>query len=391
MLSSPGPSPSSYSPPAVPAALVAPGLASWRKVHAQLASQASQAGPAPSFANLTVYLYCVGQAGLAAPGTGGLVQQRLERLLAQLGQQPGRATWPLAQLDQACGAAWLSARLAADGRAAYAATLPGLDEALHAEALRLQQQPNGAGRQAFFRVLRYFSLRLSAPAARQCLHTLLALPLPALPAGPASLGLDDGQAAELLLLLKLHKAGIQPAIVLAHLRAGITRLLALRRPVDFPEAHYAVFPYEVQATLDEATFSAELSWRRGDLGPALLLHEAHERLQDEELSAIAELVGLNTLLRTTAATTELATSQLARGSAGAAYLYAKLHQVSGHAAYRAGHDFWLAKTCEFLSPELASDFYQQQPDTLAEGLVGVGLVLLASLSEVELGWDALVL
>jgi hypothetical protein len=378
--------------PAVPAAASqAAGPASWRAVHASLAGLAVEATQAPDFANLAVYHYCVAQAGLASPGHASRAAGQWGQLVEQLEWQLGLAAWPLAQLDQACGAAWLGSRLAAEARHAGGATLPRLDEALLAEALRLHQQPDGAGRAGFFRVLRYFGLRLPAPGARQGLHTLLALPLPAPAPGPVPLGLADGQAAELLLLLKLHQAAIRPDLVLAHLRAGITRLLELRRPVDFLEARYSVFPYEAPVAPGEAAFSAELSWQRGDLGPALLLHEAYEHLLDDELLKMAQLLGLNTLLRTTARTTELATSQLGRGSAGVAHLYARLHLAGGHAAYRAGHAFWLGRTCDFLRHELATGFYQQQPGSLTEGLVGVGLVLLTSLTDTELGWDTLVL
>lgn len=393
MPSFPGPSSSTRLSLAAPAASAASpaGLASWRAVHARLASQLGIRNQAPDFANLTVYLYCVNRAGLAAPVSARRVPERFEQLMAQLAQQLELGTWPLTQLDQACGAAWLSARLAGDGLAEPPPALTNLDAALHTEALRLYRQPDGAGRQHFLRIVRYFSLRLPTPAARGYLHALLARPLPAPSPEPQLLGLADGQAAELLLLLRLHQAGIQPAGLLVQVRAGITRLLELRRPVDFLETHYSVFPYEVLPATGEATFSAELSWRRGDLGPSLLLHEAHAHLQDDEIFKIAELVGLNTLLRTTAQATELVTSQLAQGSAGVAYLYAKLHEVGGHAAYRAGHALWLAQTCEFLRHELASGFYQQREGDLAHGLVGVGLVLLASLTDEELGWDTLVL
>ena len=181
--------------------------------------------------------------------------------------------------------------------------------------------------------------------------------------GPRPLCLADEQAAELL-LLKLHQAAVQPELVLAHLRAGITRLLELRRPVDFLEACYSVLPYEAPGAAGEAAFSAELSWQRGDLGPALLLHKAYEHLLDDELLKIAQLLGLNTLLRTTASTTELTTSQLGRGSAGVAHLYARLHQAGGDADCRAGHAFWLGRTCKFLRHELATDFYRAQPGSL---------------------------
>jgi hypothetical protein len=360
--------------------------ASWRAVHARLADQLAAGSAAPGFANLTVYQYCVHLALQAEPGANVLVETRFQQLTTQLEQQRWLGTWPLTQLDQACGAAWLSARLAQP-----AIALLWLDEALHAEAVRLQRQPDMGSRQCFFRVLRYFSLRLPASGIRERLQALLALPLHLPAEEPLPLGLVDGLAAELLLLLKLHKAGIQPTVILARLREGITQLLTLRRPVDFLETHYSIFPHHVAPGVEEAVFGAQLSWQQGDIGQSLLLYKAHEQVLDEEIFKIAELVGLNTLLRTTTHSTEITTSQLAQGAAGVAYLYAKLFEVGSHAAYRTGHVFWLGQTHKFLRQELASDFYRHKEGDLAHGLVGVSLVLLTSLTELELGWDTLVL
>jgi hypothetical protein len=172
----------------------------------------------------------------------------------------------------------------------------------------------------------------------------------------------------------------------------VQRLLTLRHPVDFAEQHYAVFPYQVHRATGVASFSAELSWRRGDLGQAVLLYEAQDLLQDAELANIAELVGLNTLLRTTIPATQVTSSLLGQGAAGVAYLYHKLFYASGQRpAYRQGYQFWLAQTQHWLGEELAAGFYEHRQGDLLDGLAGVGLVLLSALSGAQLRWDAVVL
>ena len=107
---------------------------------------------------------------------------------------------------------------------------------------------------------------------------------------------------------------------------------------------------------------------------------------------MAELVGLNTLLRTTEPTTLVANSLLYRGAAGVAHLYYKLYHASGqHPAYQRGYLFWLDQTQIWLHHELATGFYQNRESELLHGLVGVGLVLLSALAGHPLDWDVAVL
>ncbi len=373
--------------PAVPAA-----RRSWEAVHALLTGPAAEACPPPAFANLTAYHYCVHQALERGKPLPPMLSRRFDQLAAQLAQQANQGTWPVAQLDQACVAAWLNTQLATSGHARRLTISTRLDEALCAEAHHLHQQPDAESQRRFWRVLRYFSLRLPAAAeALPVLQALLAQPPTSSPAEPLALGLVEGLAAELLLLLKLHKAGLRHASLVARIRTGISKLLAVRHPVDFLEGHYSVFPHQLLPASEEGTFSAELSWQRGDLGQSLLLYKAHELLQDDELIKIAELVGLNTLLRTTASATGVATAELARGAAGLAHLYRKLYQASRLAAYRDGYQHWLGQTHTLLRQDLAAGRYQGQEGDLLHGLVGIGLVTVASLTDTELGWDALVL
>ncbi|MGI4759113.1 MAG: lanthionine synthetase LanC family protein [Janthinobacterium lividum] len=339
---------------------------------------------------MTAYYFCVSQALNIHDTAAPLLLQLWQQLAAQLTQQAQLNTWSADQLDQACVAAWLASRLIDSQLLEEADYLLRIDAALLAQADCLHKLADHANRRHFFRILRYFSLRLTSDPNSTALTKLLEM-LPQFPA-IAALGLADGLAAELLLLLRLHKAGIRHAALLPGLHSGLARLLNLRQQVDFSEGNYNAFPYYTPPDFSpEVLSSQELSWRHGDVGQSLLLYKFAEELPDSELIPIAELVGLNTLLRTSWQSTQLNTSQLGQGTAGLAYLYQKVYRLSGHAAYRKGAAFWLERTNTLLRQELVTGFYREQKGDIMQGLVGVGLVLLSSLLVEDLEWDRLVL
>jgi hypothetical protein len=363
---------------------------SWQEVHNLLCEKASTRCAAPELAELTAYYFCVSQALNIHDIVAPLLLQQWQQLAVQLTQQAQLNTWSADHLDQACIAAWLARRLIDTQLLEVADYLLRIDAALLAQADCLYKRADHANRGCFFRILRYFSLRLTSDPDSTALIRLLEM-LPHFPA-VATLGLADGLAAELLLLLRLHKTGIQHAALLPGLRSGLARLLNLRQQVDFSEGHYNAFPYYTPPDLNPVVLSGqELSWRHGDVGQSLLLYKFAEELPNSELLPIAELVGLNTLLRTSWQSTQLNTSQVGQGTAGLAYLYQRVYRLSGHAAYRKGAAFWLERTNALLQQELAAGFYREQKGDIMQGLVGVGLVLLSSLLNEDLEWDRLVL
>jgi len=373
----------------------------WQQVHRLLARFDEQSCLLPEVLNLAIYHYCVykafGQASAAA-----LAQRLLQQVANQavwsseLAEQTYSANW----FDQACSAAWLSARFTAEGLspAAMPALLADFDTRLLRHALN-RHPP--LSRQVYTQIVRYFTLRLAdsttdATAFLTPLLTASATPPPwttqlVAPLAQMPVGLEYGLVAELRSLIILHQAGIQTGDPLAQLRHGIRSLLAERREVDFLNQKYSIFPCYAHTQGELATYSAALNWPHGDLGPALLLCEAYKLLNDSELNNISELVGLNTLLRTTPATTKIVSAQLYQGAAGTAHLYRKLHQVSGLPAYEQGTQFWLGRTHELLQQELVKGVYLQRENNLRYGLVGIGLVLLSAVAEGTLDWDATLL
>ena len=373
----------------------------WQQVHEMLSSHAWASRQLPVPMSLTVYHYCVNKAFKGAQSL--LLAQELFAQFSTKLEAQARAAWHFSTLEEACLMAWLSEQFAADGLTdkRAQAQLADLDQVLMLKSRRLNYQ-DVAARADFFQIMRYFGLRAANAQASKSLQLLLSR-CPALPAPldhplPNAgeqwlLGLTGGLAAELLLLIKLCDSNQPHNIedIKQHVREGLRRVLALRRTVDFLENKYSIFPCYMPGDSSNGVFSSELSWCCGDAGQALMLYKAHELLEDAELAKVAELVGLNTLLRNSINSTEIASSPFNRGAAGLAYLYRKLYQASGQEAYLQGYHFWLDKMQGWLRLELMTEFYQNREDDLLHGLVGVGLVLLSAMTETELGWDAIIL
>jgi len=369
----------------------ATALRRWQRMHTLLASGGAAEPPQAKLADFAVYYHCVHQA-FDQPADEALAQRLAQQLVRQPWPAPD-APWSTYQVDQASALAWLSAHRAAGGLPAFCAPerLAALDKALY-QAVRDLPDPSAPLRRSLLvGVGRYLRLRLPDPAAAYYLNALVAhwpeWPPQGAEAAPAlSLGLADGLAAELFVLLRAHRAGVRHPNIEARVRQGLQRLLRLRRDVDFLAGQYSVFPYQARASTLEGEFSSELSWRCGDAGQSWLLYEAQAILQDQELAKIAELVGLNTLLRTDVAATNVREAGFYQGAAGVAQLYRQLYCASGLPAFRTASHHWLDRTHDLLTAPLAAAQAEQK---LLGGLTGVSMVLLSAATENIPDWSSL--
>lgn len=374
-------------PPALVPALPAL-LPSWQRVQAVLHAHRPVATATLDLAGLAVYHHCAYLA-FAQPADARRASELLQQLIPAGEQLLDSSTWSAQQFEQACALAWLRGQHATGSTGPdMAALLTHFDQFLGRQVPQLSER---GSQRTFTQAIRYLSLRLPAAAAAHHIQLLLARQAVAPPPESWLLGLPDGLAGELLLRLRLRRLGLPDETLPRYLRASITRLLATRREVDFSQNHYSVFPYQMVSQGASNLFSPTLTWSRGDLSQALILHEAHQLLHDEELAKIANLVGLNTLLRITTPATEVVSSHFCSGAAGVAHLYGRLYQLSGQAGYNQGYRFWLDQTQQWLRQELASPAPIPQAGELLHGLTGVGLVLLAAVTATNFEWDYIVL
>ena len=367
--------------PAAPIpALSASARPGWELVHQLLLDHPAAAGSLAETGALLLYHHSVAQAS-GQPADAQRAFAWLAELIARL--RPVDAELP-GYVDQACLLAWLDAE---GGLSADPALLRELDERLQQEALRALAEVGPARQDYFFQVLRYFSLRTPTPTVRLRLRVLLdAWPylrtFESQEPGPV-----PSQTGQLLVLIRLARAGYQVEPLIHCIRVGLRQLWATRREVDFLGQHHSIFPDERSAATGQTAFGAELSWRRVDLVHALLLYQAHDLLQDSELAKFAELTGLHTLLRTTDLPNRPDAEPLYQAAAALVRLYRQLQRLSDYRAYLEGYEFWLAQTQHWVLAAQAANADLLAGVGRAQGLTEAGLVLLAACTPIEPGWE----
>lgn len=367
----------------------------WQQVHARIAEKTEQAKGTSHGLGFAVY-YCL----LAKTRNDEGHRQRAGRLFDQFlaDHAPGNAG---TNTENLADIAWLHACLdEGGGTPARDAQLAALDAHLFDQAAGLLQRDHPDHHPGLLKIFHYFTHRGPGTGAGDRLHALLRRKyqppggnyLPSWhkdnfsqpgPSPMLRLGLCNGLATELLLLIKIYQSGLRDERIREDVRQGILYLLSFKREVDFSSHRYTVFPDQVDVRHRAALFSNQLRWDSGDMGAALLLYKADELLHDGELKKIAELTALNTLLirdENAAA----GNPGFYRGAAGVAYLYHLLYRADPNEAFRKGHVFWLEQTCRALNAAAGSslDHELDRPDVL----VKVGMVLALALPGPDAGW-----
>lgn len=177
------------------------------------------------------------------------------------------------------------------------------------------------------------------------------------------------------------------------LLAGAVRWLLAHQRYD---EHGAYFPTGLGPGFDTAP--ALQAWCYGELGAgAALLSAARSAAQPEWEQAALELLRAGVPRRLAA--TEEHEPGLCHGSAGQAHLYNRIYQATGEELFKEAALHWYQRTFEHRRPGQGLAGFQirygvETPvgcPSLPEGVAGIGLALLAAVTEVEPGWDRLLL
>jgi lantibiotic biosynthesis protein len=209
--------------------------------------------------------------------------------------------------------------------------------------------------------------------------------------GEFNLSLSHGLSGILLILMNAFPYSTHKKLIRHMVGEGINYILNYRKDVDFENGVYNYFPLVIYEDTGMLSESNRLGWCYGDLNQVLLLNRAGILLNRENYIKLAQLIGLQTLLRTDAKSTLVADSQFCHGSSGLAQYYRVLYQLTGHEGYRTGYEQWIEQTLLYVEQELALGKYADREIQFLEGLVGVALTLLSYVSGKELQWSRCVL
>lgn len=187
------------------------------------------------------------------------------------------------------------------------------------------------------------------------------------PHGCFRLGLAQGIPGVVGLLGHMRSAGVCIEAVDELLEQAVAWLRSRARPPGAP------YRYHEWITPDGTTEPPLGAWAGGDPGMAIAFHAAGDtNFAVEVARAVASRLP---------AESGLSRGDVGLGAAGISHTLRRLYEATGNELLGIGADRWLAATLDLPVPERG--FF--------EGAAGVGLVLLAAVTDVTPAWDRLLL
>lgn len=213
--------------------------------------------------------------------------------------------------------------------------------------------------------------------------------------GKADFGLSHGIPSIISLLSKYY---IERKNVLALdlIEKACAFLLTARNP----EGMYASsYPYNV--TIDSPSpMQSRLGWCYGDLGIALSFWHAYRATNDAALKTEALRIMDKCCYRLNSTVNDVRDAALCHGSSGVAQIFRRFYVLTGEEKFRHCSDYWISQTLDFMMPTADAPNGKIRFDPkigytenhgLLEGLSGIGLALLSSISKENLSWDEVLL
>ena len=213
-----------------------------------------------------------------------------------------------------------------------------------------------------------------------------------------NLGVAHGQCGLLLVLLKIHEAGLLQAEIRELVTAMLTYLLGLQLPPEPAQGYSSYFPATINDAvpitdpLNRAKYTNRMGWCYGDLNVVLVLYQAARILHLPQLLPLADEVGRHTCHRRTQEESGIKNAHFCHGSTSLVACYNALARERLLPCYAEAKAYWLARTIDYLDQEyLNYSLTDQHAPGLLMGLPGILLVLATELLDAPTSWEQLFL
>lgn len=223
------------------------------------------------------------------------------------------------------------------------------------------------------------------------------------PQGCYNLGLAHGVPGIVALLGEILAAGVAVDRARPLLEGAVSWLLAQRLPEDSPSAYTDLIGAGGKSARGEAPRPSRLAWCYGDAGVAVALLGAALGAERADWRRAALDIARRAARRSKE-DARVKDAGLCHGAAGLAHLFNRMYQATGEPWLKEAALRWIRETLDLRDPTVATaGFASWEPDGpggnfsavprtgLLTGSAGIGLALLASVSDQEPNWDRVLL
>lgn len=262
----------------------------------------------------------------------------------------------------------------------------------------------------------YFLKRLHTPDSKKYLSRMVELTAEVLEKAPAgglriqqtlkdenmrelpvtNLGMTNGLAGMACYFSRLYEQGIAPEQTLTLINGLTTCIMSHQQD---PGEHLSYFPSWVVG--DSSRAESRLAWCYGDLGMGLGLWQSAAITSDKELEQKALQILIATTSRRDLVRNAVQDAGMCHGTAGNGHLYNRLYNYTGRAEFKDAALYWFDQTLKKATFEDGYGRFKSWKGRkmggwhnladIVDGVSGIGLAVLAALSNIEPGWDRIFL
>jgi lantibiotic biosynthesis protein len=212
-----------------------------------------------------------------------------------------------------------------------------------------------------------------------------------------NLGLSHGIPSITAFLAKLLKENIHADLTRFLLEGSINFLLN----AQIKNPKISLYPYGISKTdVTQNNSAPRLGWCYGDQGIATTLYLAGKSLCSSELIREANRIMEFATKRKDLQVNSINDCGLCHGSSGVAHMFTRFYWETQNSLYKAASDYWIEQSLKMAIHKDGVAGYKRWSGKdqgyiidygLLEGVAGIGLALLSSMSAEPLPWDELLL
>lgn len=208
-----------------------------------------------------------------------------------------------------------------------------------------------------------------------------------------NIGLAHGNPSIISVLINVHKELNNNELLEGVIRRGINGVLSLYKN---SKDNTSCFPNYIDAETMEKVGHSRIAWCYGDLGIAVTLVRAGISFSNQEWINRGIEIGLKTCKRKDFKSTSIIDSGLCHGTSGVALMYSRLYNYTENVEFKKSAKFWYIQTIKEAFDNNGCLNYKAWDDMdgvyknengLLEGIAGIGLSLISSISKEEPTWD----
>lgn len=207
-----------------------------------------------------------------------------------------------------------------------------------------------------------------------------------------NLSLSHGMPSIIIFLAKAYKNDISKNLVKRMLESLVKYILKNRHNHQVYGSYFPSWLCE-----NEIKGKSRLGWCYGDLGVALALYQAGVSLKNKVWYEFAIEIFIHSAERRDLINESVNDAGLCHGTAGIAHIFNRMYRNTGIEKFKETHEFWIKETLKMAKFEdgLAGykTFYGEKYGGwkneygLLDGIAGIGLALISSVSDSDSKWD----